>query len=210
MATAKTSTASKSAKSPNNNKSTKSNGLTSLIGKVTKAATRLVAPAAGVDAVSLLETDHDLVQEMFEKVKASPNRDHSSTFKRIKLELDTHAHIEETIFYPHLMKKGDKELKRIVREGVQEHMQAKTLLTSLARMQGKSENFKAKLKVLIENIEHHVSEEENEMFPLVRKQIPTEQLENLGRLMEEEKTAFKKRRAARAKAAKKRAASATA
>jgi iron-sulfur cluster repair protein YtfE (RIC family) len=155
----------------------------------------MFTPSSETNAVSLLKADHDKVQEMFDKVKAGPNRDHRETFKKIKLELDAHAHIEETIFYPHLLKKGDKELKKLVREGLQEHAQVKMFLASLSRMtNGKSENFKAKLQVLIEDVEHHVKEEENDMFPMVKDQIPSEKLEELGATMEAEKATFKKRR----------------
>jgi iron-sulfur cluster repair protein YtfE (RIC family) len=167
-----------------------------MVGKAAGALVGMFTPSSETNAIDLLKADHDKVQQMFDKVKASPNRDHRELFKKIKLELDTHAHIEETIFYPHLLKKGDKELKKIVREGLQEHAQMKMFLTSLSRMtNGKSENFKAKLQVLIEDTEHHVKEEENEMFPKVKDQIPSEKLEQLGAMMEAEKATFKKRRA---------------
>jgi len=173
----------------------KSGGLTSMVSNAADAVVSMFTPSSETNAIELLKADHDKVQEMFDKVKASPNRDHRELFKKIKLELDTHAHIEETIFYPHLLKKGDKELKKIVREGVQEHAQVKMFLYSLARMtNGKSENFKAKLQVLIEDVEHHVKEEENDMFPKVKDQIPNEKLESLGAMMEAEKATFKKRR----------------
>ena len=174
----------------------KSGGLTSMVSKAADAVVSMFTPSSETNAIELLKADHDKVQEMFDKVKASPNRDHRELFKKIKLELDTHAHIEETIFYPHLLKKGDKEIKKIVREGIQEHAQVKMFLYSLSRMtNGKSENFKAKLQVLIEDVEHHVKEEENDLFPKVKDQIPSDKLEELGGNMEAEKAAFKKRRA---------------
>src|SRR5689334_4865301 len=81
----------------------KSGGLTSLVGKAADAVMGIFTPSSETNAIDLLKADHDTVQAMFDKVKASPNRDHKETFKKIKLELDTHAHIEETIFYPHLL-----------------------------------------------------------------------------------------------------------
>jgi len=180
---------------PRKKNDAKSGGIATLVGKAADVVVGMFTPSSETNAISLLKTDHDTVQKMFDKVKASPNRDHKETFKKIKLELDTHAHIEETIFYPHLMKKGDKELKKIVREGLQEHAQVKMFLRSLSRMtNGKSENFKAKLQVLMEDVEHHVKEEENDMFPLVEDQIPSEKLEALGAIMKAEKNKFKKRR----------------
>jgi iron-sulfur cluster repair protein YtfE (RIC family) len=98
-----------------------------------------------------------------------------------------HSHIEETIFYPHLLAEGDKELKKIVREGVEEHGQVKDLLNELSTLTGDSPKFKAKITVLMENVEHHVQEEEDEMFPMVEDQVPEDMLQRLGSLMYGEK-----------------------
>ncbi len=154
------------------------------------------------DAIDLLKKDHRKVEGLFQKVKANEDGNNLSTFKRIKAELDAHAHIEEKIFYPHLMKKGDEELQKIVREGIEEHRQAKTLLAELANMTGTSETFKARIKVLMEDIEHHVQEEEGEMFPMVRDQIDGKTMEKLGARMQAEKTKFNERAAARKTAAR--------
>ena len=142
--------------------------------------------------MELLETDHRLVESLFAKVKANEDGNNEATFRKIKEELDVHAHIEETIFYPHLLDKGDKELKKIVREGVEEHGQVKELLAELANMSGTSPTFKAKLTVVMENVEHHVKEEEDEMFPMVQDQIPEDMLQRLGALMQGEKMKVKK------------------
>ena len=124
-------------------------------------------------------------------MKENEDGNNEATFRKIKEELDVHAHIEEMIFYPHLLEKGDKELKKIVREGVEEHGQVKELLVEIAELSGTSPTFKAKLTVLMENVEHHVQEEEDEMFPMVEDQIPEDTLQRLGSLMQGEKTKFK-------------------
>ncbi len=139
------------------------------------------------DALELLKTDHRKVEDLFAKVKENEDGNNAATFKKIKAELDVHAHVEEMIFYPHLMEKGDKELKKIVREGEEEHAQVKLLLVEIDELSGDSPLFKAKLKVLMENVEHHVKEEEDEMFPMVKDQIPEETRVRLGSLMEAEK-----------------------
>ncbi len=143
------------------------------------------------DAIELLKTDHRKVETLFSKVKANEDGNNSATFKKIKEELDVHAHIEEAIFYPHLLEKGDKELKKIVREGVEEHGQVKDLLVELAGLSGTSPTFKAKITVLMENVEHHVQEEEGEMFQMVEDQIPEDTLQRLGALMQGEKMKVK-------------------
>ena len=119
----------------------------------------------------MLRADHDTVETLFEKVKANEDGNNTATFKKIKEELDVHAHIEETIFYPHLLQNGDKELKKIVREGIEEHGQVKDLLLELAALPGDSPTFKAKITVLMENVEHHVEEEEADMFPLAEEEL---------------------------------------
>ena len=145
------------------------------------------------NAVDLLKADHRKVEELFAKVRENENGDNSSTFKTIKEELDVHAHIEEVIFYPYLLENGDKELERITREGIEEHRQVKAFLAELDGMPGTSETFKARLKVLMEDVEHHVKEEEDEMFPLVEDQVEAPTLEAIGRQMEAEKSNFKRR-----------------
>jgi len=159
-----------------------------IISSVFETVSAIFIPSK-TDAVNLLEADHDRVEKLFEKVKENENGNNKATFKKIKDELDVHTHIEETIFYPHLLKNGDKELKNIVQEGIEEHRQAKMFLAELAALEGSTDKFKAKIKVLMEDIEHHVKEEEKEMFPMVRDQIDKEKLEELGEQMAAEKLA---------------------
>lgn len=140
--------------------------------------------------LGLLKDDHRIVDGYFQEVKADEDANHEKTFKKIKAELDVHAHVEEVIFYPHLMEVGSDELKKIVREGVEEHGQVKTLLQELSELKGSDEVFKAKLKVLIENVEHHVEEEEGEMFSLVEDEVDQETLTLLAERVEKEKTSF--------------------
>jgi hemerythrin superfamily protein len=137
--------------------------------------------------LDLLKEDHRKVDAYFQKVKSAEEANNEAVFKKIKAELDLHAHVEEAIFYPHLMEAGTEELKKIVREGVEEHAQVKTLLTELSELKGTDKVFKAKLKVLMENVEHHVEEEEDEMFPLVEDQLSGETRVTLAERIEKEK-----------------------
>ncbi|MDQ3322764.1 MAG: hemerythrin domain-containing protein [Acidobacteriota bacterium] len=150
-----------------------------------------------MNAIELLKSDHDKVEELFKQVEATEdeNKKHG-LFTQIKAELETHTHIEETIFYPAIM--VNKEIKDIVLEGLEEHKQAKTLLRDIPNLSDGSEKFDAKLKVLMEDVEHHVEEEESEMFPLVKKAFDKEQLEKLGEQLQSEKLSFQKSQAASA------------
>jgi len=143
-----------------------------------------------MNAIELLKTDHDKVDRLFQKVKATDEDEHKDLFEKIKAELDAHTHIEEKIFYPRL--KEEEELEDIVLEGVEEHHQAKMFLRELANLSDDSEKFEPKLKVLMEDITHHVQEEEGKMFPDVEKILGTAELEKLGAQMEEEKKKFTK------------------
>jgi len=159
------------------------------------AVAGMFAPDNSPNAIELLTTDHRKVDALFQKVKANEDGNNAATFKKIKQELDVHAHIEENIFYPHLLEKGDKELKKIVREGLEEHGQVKDLLAELAELSGDSPTFKAKITVLMENVEHHVEEEEGEMFQMAEDQIPEDTLQRLGSLMQGEKMKVARRSA---------------
>ncbi len=150
-----------------------------------------------MDAIELLKSDHKKVSALFKEAEATEdeNKKHS-LFTQIKTELLTHTHIEETIFYPAIM--VNEEIKDIVLEGLEEHKQAKILLREIPKLSAESIKFEPKFKVLMEDIEHHVEEEESEMFKLVRKAFDKEQLEELGAQMEEEKINFQKLQSASA------------
>lgn len=145
-----------------------------------------------MNAIELLKADHDKVEELFEQAKANEDGDNTSVFEQIKAELDVHTHIEETIFYPALIEQGSEDLKKIVLEGIEEHRQAKMFLKEISALSEESEKFDPKLKVLMEDVEHHVEEEEGEMFSLVEEEFDEAALEQLGSEMEAEKAKFKK------------------
>jgi hemerythrin superfamily protein len=142
-----------------------------------------------MNALELLKEDHRKVHELFEQVKATESqKQHKQLFRKIKTELDTHAHIEEKVFYPTLKKY--EEFKETVLEALEEHLQMKTLLRAIDRLSEGAERFDAKLKVLIDDVEHHVEEEEGELFPKVERQFSSERLEELGMELEAAKKDF--------------------
>jgi len=137
-----------------------------------------------MDALELLKTDHKTVKELFKKVETSKNdKQQKQLFEEIKMELETHTHIEETVFYPAVAKHD--ELKDMVLESLEEHKQVKTLLREMDNLTEDSEKFEPKLKVLMENVEHHAEEEEEaKMFPKVRKLMDAGALDQLGQELE--------------------------
>jgi hemerythrin superfamily protein len=137
-----------------------------------------------MDALELLKQDHKAVKELLQEAKqAEDSKKQRQLFREIKNELETHARIEESIFYPAMEER--EELKDMVLESIEEHKQVKTLLREMSRLGAKSEKFKAKLKVLSDNVEHHAEEEEEgKMFPKVRQNFDPGELEDLGEELE--------------------------
>src|SRR4029077_9474020 len=118
-----------------------------------------------MDALELLKQDHQKVKELFKQGQQTEDRkQQKQIFKEIKAELETHARIEETIFYP-AMQEHD-ELKDMVLESLEEHRQLKTVLRELGKLAASSERFKPKFKVLMDDVKHHAEEEEEgKTFP---------------------------------------------
>ena len=122
------------------------------------------------DAIALLIEDHKKVKELFEKFDKLSDRSKVNKKKiadEICLELTVHAQVEEEIFYPAVRKPIKDE--DLMDEAVVEHASAKELIAQISEMDPGDDLYDAKVKVLSEQIEHHVEEEEGEMFPKVRK-----------------------------------------
>jgi iron-sulfur cluster repair protein YtfE (RIC family) len=123
------------------------------------------------DAIALLEADHREAQAMFKQFEELSDRANATKKKltdQICTALELHTQIEEEIFYP-AVREASSDLEDIVDESLVEHASAKELIAQLQEMDPEDELYDAKVKVLGEQIEHHVGEEENEMFPKVRK-----------------------------------------
>ena len=150
-----------------------------------------------MNAFELLKQDHEKVAGIFEKLEPTTERGvktREELFTQLKQELDVHAEIEETILYPVL--KEAQETEDITLEAYEEHNVVKQLLSELDELPKDDETWGAKLKVLQENVEHHVEEEEGEMFKKARKVLSEEQIEELGTRMEAAKQEQKKALAA--------------
>jgi len=120
-----------------------------------------MAEAKTQDAVALLKADHRAVEELFEKFeKASGDGRKKSLAEEICLELSVHAQIEEEIFYPACESKVDEDL---LKESYVEHDGAKVLIAEIINGGPGDEFYDAKVKVLSEEVEHHVEEEEKRM-----------------------------------------------
>jgi hemerythrin superfamily protein len=142
------------------------------------------------DATALLKTDHAMVKKMFEKEGKLTKKDSekkASLFNQIKAALEVHAAIEEEIFYPAVKKARSEHVKDEVREAYEEHKQIKSLLAQLLSITPADETYDMKIKVLKEDVEHHVKEEEGEMFPDAKRFLGESRLVELGAQLEARK-----------------------
>ena len=141
------------------------------------------------DAITLLKADHAAVKKLFAQEEKATNHDEKKQkiFDQIKDALTVHATIEEEIFYPAVKKARSEHVKDEVREGYEEHKQIKALLAQIADTTPADETWDMKVKVLKEDVEHHVKDEETEMFPDARKFLGEKRLMELGTELEARK-----------------------
>jgi hemerythrin-like domain-containing protein len=138
-----------------------------------------------MDAFNLLKTDHRKVEDLFSQLESASGQAKMRVFEQIKTELELHTHIEETIFYPAL--EEPKQTHELTLEAYEEHDVVKKLLQELSRAKSPTEEWEAQAKVLQENVEHHVEEEENELFKKAKAVLSRDEIETLGEQMENEK-----------------------
>jgi hemerythrin superfamily protein len=141
-----------------------------------------------MDAIVLLKEDHKVVEKLFkqfekaEKADASP-ADKKKIVDEVLKELTTHAYIEETLFYP-TAREAVPQTEEHVLESVEEHHVVAWLCSELSKTDPSDERYDAKMTVLIENVRHHVKEEEDEWFPQVREKLGRKALQELGERLE--------------------------
>ena len=135
-----------------------------------------------MDAITLLKDDHKTVEKLFKELEKAGGRAFKTKRKladQVIEELTTHAYIEETVFYP-AARKAVPDTAGHVLESIEEHHVVVWMLSELAGMDPADERFTAKVTVLIENVEHHIEEEEQEWFPKVREALGRKQLAEIG------------------------------
>lgn len=135
----------------------------------------------------LLVGDHNRVRGLFKRFKTAEEAGDMDTAKKLAdeifTELEVHSKIEEKIFYPACREVGVEELTDVVSEGVEEHHVVDQLMAEIRQLTPDDEAWASKLKVLIENVEHHAEEEEKDMFPKARRPLG-EKLKTLAEEME--------------------------
>lgn len=136
-----------------------------------------------MNALELLENQHNEVKALFEKYEdTSGPKTRQRIVNQIADALAAHATIEEKLFYPSVYIGDTKEL---LQEAVEEHLAMKRIIADLLELEPSDEAFDAKVTVLREQVEHHVEEEEGELFERVKEARAADELESLGDEMEE-------------------------
>jgi len=127
-----------------------------------------------MSAIDLLESQHREVEKLFQKFeKTSSGEEKISLFEEIADKLAIHAAIEEHHFYPAVKEKRTKD---ILLESLEEHLSIKRTIADLLKLDVDDEHFDAKMTVLKEEVQHHVGEEEKDLFPKVKKILSADEL----------------------------------
>jgi hemerythrin superfamily protein len=146
-----------------------------------------------------MENDHRKIEDLLAQLEKTTERGvktRQRLFRRIKDELTAHEDMEEAVFYPALRAHPLAKEKEIVLEAYEEHDVVDTLMGELTRMSFANESWGPKAKVMQENIEHHIEEEEGPLFTQARQVFSQTELNELGRAMEARRRERRKRKAA--------------
>src|SRR5262249_49316665 len=141
-----------------------------------------------MNAIDLLESDHQTLKGLMDEIEESTDRaikTRAELFRKFWVLLSAHEVIEETIFYPAL--KEHPKARDIVLEGYEDHHVVDEVMEEIKDVPVDDETWHPKAKVMIENVRHHIEEEEEEMFPKARKAFDPEELTQLGERMEQRK-----------------------
>jgi|SRR6187551_318334 hemerythrin superfamily protein len=134
-----------------------------------------------MNAIKLLKQQHREVEALFKQLeKAKSARPRQKAFEQIADKLAVHATIEERHFYPSVKRRQTEDS---LLEAVEEHLGVKRVIADMLELDGSDETFEAKAKVLKDLVEHHVEEEEKELFPKVQKLLDADELEAIGEQM---------------------------
>jgi len=151
--------------------------------KASSPAKRTTRPASRAgDAIAVLKQDHREVEQLFkrfEKAGDGAHRAKRAIVDSVILDLSRHAGIEETVFYPAVRAEVSGATSDVL-EALEEHHLVKLALRELEDLDPADERFDAKMTVLMENVRHHVKEEEQELFPTVRERLGRSRLRELG------------------------------
>jgi hemerythrin superfamily protein len=144
-----------------------------------------------MNAIALLKADHERVKSLFRTYESVEERElqHKQVIaEQIFTELEVHSQIEKEIFYPAVRAKADQEGQDLVAESLEDHQAVETLIEILRTLDPRDEEYAARFEELMDTVEAHIEDEEEELFPEAEEQL-SDALERLGTRMQERKEA---------------------
>jgi iron-sulfur cluster repair protein YtfE (RIC family) len=141
-----------------------------------------------MNAIEILRRDHEKVKQLFAEFDSLTDGDNGRKQEiadQVFQELEMHSRIEEDIFYPAIKNKADKNGKKLVDHSYQEHTQVDQLISELRSLDAEDADFDDMFEELMEDVEHHIQQEESELFP--RAQHLGAELDEIGKEIEEQK-----------------------
>lgn len=148
------------------------------------------------NAIQLLKEDHKKVKDLLSQLVETTTRAEKTRrqlLEKIAQELEVHTHIEEEIFYPAFKEAGNSEFSKMYFEALEEHRAVDELvLPDLKKTEPSSEKFSGRAKVLKELVEHHIDEEEKDMFKKASQAFSKDELMELGKQMAARKQELQK------------------
>lgn len=151
-----------------------------------------------MDAIKLLRKDHSSVRSLFNKfdrIGRNAYDKKAELFDQVRRELQLHSRAEQEIFYP-AVKSRNGDGRRLISQALQEHREVDELLTQIARINVKHVNFDEKFETLIEAVEHHIEEEEGQIFRFAEENCSQEELDELSVELERRKRVLEQQMAA--------------
>jgi iron-sulfur cluster repair protein YtfE (RIC family) len=148
-----------------------------------------------MDLYQLLKQDHQKAKRLFEQLSDTSDRAVKSRerlFTQLKQELELHTEVEEQHFYPAL--RDQEETRDLVEEALEEHSAVKEMLEELDSADKEDDGWVEQLAELQENVEHHIQEEETQLFPRAQKVLKKEAADKIAAAIEKEKEAAQKSR----------------
>lgn len=136
--------------------------------------------ALTVDALDFIQLQHDAVKQLFKDFENAPESAAWAIADDITSNLNVHTTLEEVILYPNLKELGDDEVSALIDDGIKEHGAVKDLIAKVKAIPADDPVFEELVMLIRENVEHHVQEEEDELFPKVRALRDEDWLHSLG------------------------------
>lgn len=145
-----------------------------------RVSPRAQEAAPTVDALDFIRMQHDAVKQLFKDFENAAESEAWAIADDITSNLNVHTTIEEVILYPKLQELGDDEITELIADGVKEHGAVKDLIGKVKAIPADDPVFEELIMLIRENVEHHIQEEEDELFPKVREVCDEDWLHNLG------------------------------